>query len=126
MDQDVLRITTNNRDDLTVVILTGELDSMNVGDFISAFNSHLEAGKRLYVLDLGDLEFIDSAGLGGLVSVWERALEQGAFIALGTISPRVHDVLQITGLHTVLHSYPTVDEAERAVRSMMRAFPSKD
>lgn len=125
MDQDVLHISSEQRDDVTIVRLTGELDSMNVGDLTAAFNAMLDEGKRLFVLDLGGLEFIDSTGLGGLVSVWERTMEQGSFIALGALSARVHDVLQITGLNSVLRSYNDVPEAAEAVRSMMNAFPQR-
>ncbi len=125
MDQDVLHITTSDKDDVTIVRLTGELDSMNVGDLTSAFNGILKQNKRLFVLDLSDLEFIDSAGLGGLVAVWERSMERGCFMALGAVSPRVHDVLQITGLHSVLQAYPSIEDAAGAVRAMMDAFPDR-
>jgi len=81
--------------------------------------------RRLFVLDLEGLEFIDSAGLGGLVRMWENSVEQGSFTALGQPSPRVREVLTITGLETVLKPYDTRQEAVEAVRSMMDAFPSR-
>lgn len=125
MDQDVLRISNTDEDDVTIVRLTGELDSMNVGDLTAAFNALLNRDRRLFVLDLGGLEFIDSAGLGGLVSIWERTMEQGCFIALASESTRVREVLQITGLCSVLRSYGNVPQASEAVRSMLAAFPER-
>jgi anti-anti-sigma regulatory factor len=53
MDQDVLQISTVDRGDVTIVQLSGELDSINVGDLTNAFNAILHQGKRLFVLDLG-------------------------------------------------------------------------
>jgi anti-sigma B factor antagonist len=126
MDQDVLRISTEPRGDVTIVRLDGELDSMNVSDLNTAFAGLLNDRNRLFVLDLAGLEFIDSAGLGGLVALWERTIERGSFLALGQVSPRVQDVLQITGLSCVLQPHGSMDAAMAAVREMLNAFPARD
>ncbi|HEY3266500.1 MAG TPA: STAS domain-containing protein [Armatimonadota bacterium] len=125
MDQDVLDISTQDDGGITIVSLTGELDSMNVGDMTHTFSGLLDDGKRLFVLDLSGLEFIDSAGLGGLVSLWERSMERGCFLALGAQSPRVKEVLQITGLNTVLQPHESMEAASASVRAMEAAFPPK-
>jgi anti-anti-sigma factor len=125
MEQDVLRISTEADDDVTVVRLSGELDSMNVTDLDAAFSTLLGGQRNLFVLDLAALEFIDSAGLGSLVALWERSMEQGCFLALGEVSPRIQDVLQITGLNCVLQPHGSVDAAAVAVRQMLKSLPSK-
>lgn len=125
MDQDVLHITTDQEEDLTIVRLAGELDSMNVADLSQTFAGLLDGGGTLFVMDLSGLEFIDSAGLGGLVALWERTLERGCFVAIGAQSPRVREVLQITGLNSVLKSYDDMASATTAVRQMLAAFPSR-
>jgi anti-sigma B factor antagonist len=126
MDQDVLQIITDQDQDVTIVRLSGELDSMNVSDLSQAFNGLLNGGHILFVMDLSGLEFIDSAGLGGLVAIWERSMERGCFVTIGTQSPRVKEVLQITGLNSVLKSFDTVPAAQEAVRGMLAAFPCKE
>ena len=126
MDQDVLQIATDQTEDITIVRLSGELDSMNVADLSAAYAALLESGRSLFVVDLSGIDFIDSAGLGGLVSLWERSMERGCFVAIGAQSPRVREVLQITGLNSVLKSYETMDAAKDGVRSMMAAFPARD
>jgi anti-anti-sigma factor len=125
MDQDVLYISTEANGDVTIVRLRGELDSMNVTDLNAAFSSLLHAKDQLFVLDLAGLDFIDSAGLGSLVAIWERTIEQGCFLALGEVSPRVNEVLQVTGLNGVLQPHGSVDAASAAVRAMVSAFPRK-
>lgn len=125
MDQDVLHITTDSDHDITIVRLTGELDSMNVSDLTQSFSGLLDTGNKLFVVDLAGLEFIDSAGLGGLVALWERSMERGCFVAIGAQSPRVKEVLQITGLNSVLKAYDTMTAAESAVRDMLAAFPDR-
>ena len=125
MDQDVLTISTRESDGITLMCLAGELDSMNVQDLIQTFTSLLEAGKRHFVLDLSELDFIDSAGLGGLVTMWERSMEHGCFLALGAQSPRVREVLQITGLQAVLQPHDSIAAATAAVRRMEEVFPER-
>ncbi|HEY3414048.1 MAG TPA: STAS domain-containing protein [Armatimonadota bacterium] len=125
MDKDVLEITTDREDDLVIVRLTGELDSMNVADLSQTYTGLLDGGGPLFVMDLAGLEFIDSAGLGGLVALWERTLERGCFVAIGAQSPRVKEVLQITGLNSVLKSYDSMSAAAGAVRQMLASFPTR-
>lgn len=126
MEQDVLQIATDQADDITILRLSGELDSMNVTDLNTAYNALLESGRSLLVVDLSGLDFIDSAGLGGLVSLWERSMERGCFVAIGAQSPRVKEVLQITGLNSVLKVFESMDAAKSGVRGMMAAFPARD
>lgn len=126
MDQDVLQIATDQQEDITILRLSGELDSMNVADLAASYNTLLDSGHSLFVMDLSGLDFIDSAGLGGLVSMWERSMERGCFVAIGAQSSRVKEVLQITGLNSVLKSFETMDAAKAGVRSMMAAFPARD
>jgi anti-sigma B factor antagonist len=122
---DVLQISTDRSGDVTYVRLKGELDSLNVGELRQSFATLLDEGCGLFVLDLSDLQFIDSAGLGGLVSIWEDCVQAGCFMALGPPSSRVQDVLQITGLNSVLQSYPSLEEAEGAIIQMRDSFPAR-
>lgn len=123
MDHDAIEISTEDRDGVTIVRLGGELDSMNAQELRNAFSDLLTNQNRLIVLDLSGLDFIDSAGLGSLVAVWEKTMERGCFLAVGEVSPRVHDVLRITGLSEVLQPHGSLDAAMRAVQDMLKAFP---
>jgi anti-anti-sigma factor len=125
MEPDVLTIDLRDQAGVTVIRLAGELDALNVTELTQLVDSLHAEGKRLLVFDLSTLEFIDSAGLGGLVRLWESSVEAGGFLALGQPSSRIREVLHVTGLGNVLKSYDSVEDAVSAVREMLAAFPGK-
>jgi anti-sigma B factor antagonist len=66
-------------------------------------------GKKKILLNLGDVNYIDSSGLGELVSAFTTAKNQQADIKLLNLTKKVHDLLQLTKLVTVFDIYD--DEA---------------
>jgi anti-sigma B factor antagonist len=62
------------------------------------------------VLNLGDVSYIDSSGLGELVSSYTTASNQGGKVKLLNLQKKVQDLLQITKLYTVFDTYE--DEAD--------------
>ncbi len=66
-------------------------------------------GQRSILLNLGDVNYIDSSGLGELVAAYTTARNVGAELKLLNLSKKVHDLLQLTKLYTVFEVYD--DEA---------------
>jgi anti-sigma B factor antagonist len=66
-------------------------------------------GKKKILLNLGDVNYIDSSGLGELVSAFTTAKNQQADVKLLNLTKKVHDLLQLTKLVTVFDIYD--DEA---------------
>ena len=58
-------------------------------------------GKKKILLNLGDVNYIDSSGLGELVSAFTTAKNQQADVKLLNLTKKVHDLLQLTKLVTV-------------------------
>jgi len=75
----------------------------------------LTSSKRI-VLDLSEVSYIDSGGLGTLVGVYSSARAAGADIKLAGLGQRVRDVLQITKLVTVFEVYDNEQKALAAFR----------
>ena len=61
----------------------------------------LNKGQKRIVLNLGDVNYIDSSGIGELVSGYTTAKNQGGELKLLHLTKKVHDLLQITKLYTV-------------------------
>lgn len=74
----------------------------------------LDSGAKKVVLNLADVSYIDSSGLGELVSAYTTAQNKACTVKLLHVQNKVQDLLQITKLYTVFESHD--DEAE-AVRS---------
>ena len=73
------------------------------------------------VLDLGNLSFVDSAGLGAIIAARTSCLTRGAGIKLANLTKKMRDALTITKLATVFDLY---DSVEAAVSSYPQAEPA--
>jgi len=78
----------------------------------------LSKGHKNILFNLGDVNYIDSAGLGNLVGAFTRVRKQGGELKLLNLTKKVHDLMQITRLYTVFH---TLDDEVVAVKSFAQS-----
>lgn len=76
----------------------------------------LQDGAKRIVLNLGEVNYIDSSGLGTLVALHTTAHNGGATIKLANLTKRVGDLLQVTKLLTVFDVHPSEYEALESFR----------
>jgi anti-sigma B factor antagonist len=74
----------------------------------------LSKGQKKILFNLGDVSYIDSAGLGHLVGAFTSVRKQGGELKLLNLTNKVHDVMQITRLYTV---FDIMDNESEAVES---------
>src|SRR4051812_4384073 len=91
-------IETRVQGDVVRVAPTGELDLASVGDFDAAMEQAEAGSPPTLVLDLSDLEFLDSSGLRAIVLADERARKRGGRLAIVPGPDTVHRVFEITQL----------------------------
>jgi len=95
-------LRTRDLDGITIVDLRGRITlgegSRTVRDTVRHL---LSSGQKRILLNLGDVTYIDSSGIGELVGAFAAAKEQGGELKLLNLSKKVHDLLQITKLYTV-------------------------
>ncbi|MGH9604807.1 MAG: STAS domain-containing protein [Terracidiphilus sp.] len=105
-----LTIASREVDGVTVLDLSGRITlgegSVQLRD---AIRDLIGKGRKDILLNLGDVNYIDSSGLGELVSAYTTARNQGARLKLLKLTKKVHDLLQLTKLYTVFDIYD--DEA---------------
>jgi anti-sigma B factor antagonist len=101
--------------DVTVIDVNGRITlgegSSNLRDGIRDLVSK---GNKKILLNLGDVSYIDSSGIGELVSGFTSVANQGGQLKLLHLTKRVRDLLQITKLYTVFEVF---DDEAAAVRS---------
>ncbi|MBU2670495.1 STAS domain-containing protein [Actinoplanes bogorensis] len=88
------------------VALRGEVDVLTVDQVRSALADALATGPREIVVDLTDLEFIDSTGLGALISGFQRARDASIRFRLAHASGSVKQILVLSGLLEVVELTP--------------------
>ena len=98
-------------DHAKVVVLSGELDADTAGGLRTLLAEQLLDGPSDLVIDLSDLGFIDSAGLGTLIAASKGAHRAGVELVLAGPVPAVKRVMRLTGIDVVLASKDSVDDA---------------
>jgi anti-sigma B factor antagonist len=97
-----LTIASRELDGVTVLDLSGRITlgegSVQLRDAIRGL---ISKGQKRILLNLADVNYIDSSGLGELVSAFTTAKNQQADVKLLSLSKKVHDLLQLTKLYTV-------------------------
>lgn len=99
-----MKMTTSTRQvgDITVVDISGRIE---LGDESAALreliSDLLSKGNKKILLNLGDVQYIDSSGLGTLVSAFTSVRKQQGELKLLNLTNKVSDLMQITKLYTV-------------------------
>jgi anti-sigma B factor antagonist len=107
-----LQITERHIGDISVLELSGRVTLGDESNQLrTRIKSLLSEGKKNLVLDLGDVNYIDSAGLGTFVAAHTTAQNQGAVMKLANLTKRLTEQLQITKLVTVFDVYGSVENA---------------
>ncbi len=86
---------------LTVRIKQTKFEAATVGDFKTALSKVWNDQLQSVTLDLGQVEFIDSSGVGALLSVQKRLKSDAAPVALANARPNVVNVIELLRLHRV-------------------------
>jgi anti-sigma B factor antagonist len=98
--------------DVTILDLKGKM-TLGDGDEMlrNKINSLIQTGAKKLVLNLGDVPYIDSAGLGEVVRTYTTVSRQGGALKLLNLTKRIQDLLAITKLLTVFETFDTEAEA---------------
>ena len=114
-----MKIKTRQVDGITIMDCSGRITlgegSVTLRD---AVRDLLGKGSKQILLNLGDVTYIDSSGIGELVSAYTTVKNQGGDLKLLNLTKKVHDLLQITKLYTV---FDVKDDEASAVASFARA-----
>jgi anti-sigma B factor antagonist len=110
-----VKLTSRQVGDVTVIDAIGRI---TLGEGASAFRDKIRdlvsKGSTKVLLNLGEVSYIDSSGIGEMVSGFTTVTNSGGQLKLLGLSKRVKDLLQITKLYTVFEVF---DDEAAAVRS---------
>ncbi|MFZ1005833.1 MAG: STAS domain-containing protein [Candidatus Sulfotelmatobacter sp.] len=97
-----MTITTREISHVTIVDIKGRITlGDETGQLRDTVRKLLAAGKKKIVLNLADVDYIDSSGVGELVSSFTAVRNAGGELKLLSLTKKVSDVLQVTKLYTV-------------------------
>ena len=103
--------TEENGNIVLVQVKEERLDAHNADILKQALGKLFEEGKTGVVVDLKEVRFVDSSGLGALVSGFKNASSRQASLKLSGLQSQVKSMFELTRLHRVFDIYTTMDEA---------------
>src|ERR1700723_4426989 len=114
-----MKASTRQVDGITIVDLSGRI-TLGEGSVVlrDTIKDLLGKGQKRILLNLGVVSYIDSSGIGELVSAFTSVRNQGGELKLLNLTKKVHDLLQITKLYTV---FDVRDDEASAIASYTRA-----
>jgi len=110
-----LKTTTRQVDGVNIVDCNGRI-TLGEGSVVlrDTVKDLLGKGQKKILLNLDDVNYIDSSGIGELVSAYTTVKNQGGELKLLNLTKKVHDLLQITKLYTV---FDVKDDEASAVKA---------
>ncbi len=115
-----MSMKTSNRqvDGITVVDMSGRI-TLGEGSVVlrDTVRDLVGKGQKKILLNLGDVTYIDSSGIGELVSAFTAVRREGGELKLLNLTKKVHDLLQITKLYTV---FDIKDDEAAAIKSFAK------
>ena len=110
-----MKASTRQVNGVTVVDMSGRI-TLGEGSVIlrEAVKDLVAKGQKKILLNLGDVTYIDSSGIGELVSAFTSVRNQGGELKLLNLTKKVHDLLQITKLYTV---FDIKDDERKAIEA---------
>ena len=104
-------ITGTNSGGVSILKVSGYLDTTTAGELETALYGLLDRGIYKIVVDLAGVNYISSAGWGIFIGEIKRIRNHGGDLKLSGMVGDVHEVFQLLEFHSILESYPTTQEA---------------
>ena len=112
-----MEISERNDGKVTVLNLSGKV-TLGEGDMLlkDKLHSLLNQGRKDVLLNLAQVSYVDSAGLGAIVSAYTTMTREGGSLKLANVTKKLQDLLSITKLLTVFETFDSEDEALRSYK----------
>jgi anti-sigma B factor antagonist len=114
----MMQISERDSGSVTILDLSGKV-TLGEGDNLlkDKLHSLLHQGKKKVLLNLAKVNYVDSAGLGAIVSAYTTVTRDGGSLKLANVTKRLQDLLSITKLLTVFETFDSEDEGVRSFKN---------
>ena len=107
-----------NQENIGVYTLEGNLIGENDGMVLTnSFNDNMEDGTLNFVMDLTNLQHINSSGLGVFITLLTKTRKKGGELFLVNPSEYIRNLMLITKLNSIFSIFDTVEDAQKALKA---------
>ncbi len=112
---------TGYRNSISIIKVGGYIDTTTSSELEHALNTLLKAGAYNIVIDLGNVDYVSSAGWGIFISEIKGIREKGGDLKLVRMIPEVYEVFELLEFHFILKAFETIDEAVKDFQKILAA-----
>ena len=109
--EDTLRIETEQVGEAVILRLSGHIDELGADALSTALDGILEGGGFRIIVDLSDVLFMSSTGLGQIMRTYRTVKMHNGYVKIVSPQPLISDLFTITKLNKLLDIYPSVEDA---------------
>ena len=108
-----MEIIVKEIDDIRIVKITGEIDMSNTAQIKEKF---LDVPVSKFVIDMTDVSYIDSSGIGTLLSIYKNTKARSGNLVVVGLNPRLKKLFDMLGLSKILKTVDDVDEGLKELK----------
>ncbi len=105
-----MQISITDRDQTTIVSVAGSVDALTAADLTVALVAQIEEGQLNVLLDLGQVDYMSSAGLRSILTTLKESRQRGGDLRLAAAQPGVAKILKMSGFNNILKVFSSVEE----------------
>jgi anti-sigma B factor antagonist len=98
-------------DEIIIIHMKGKLTISNAEDLLSELDSLINQKENKFVLDMSEIDFVDSIGLGAIVRFWKKLLKIDGQVKLSNLKPKITTMFQLTRIDNILQIYNSYKDA---------------
>ncbi len=107
----MMDLSVEEKGSVQLIVMKGSLDANTSKDARETFNALLNQGNQEFVVDLSEVEFIDSSGLGALVGFFKKVRIGEGDVKLAGMRDSIHKIFELTRLDKVFPIFNSVESA---------------
>lgn len=104
-------VTIRQAGPISLIDVAGRLTSFESGALRDSISRLLKQGRKNIVLNLSDLKYLDSSGIGELARIYVSVVKADGQVKVVGLSPKVEEILKITQLYQVFPEFPSEEAA---------------
>jgi anti-sigma B factor antagonist len=106
-----------SQEETVVVKITGEINLYSSQHIKEYIETQLNEGKNIFFIELSDVSYIDSSGLGVFLGIHSKIYKSGGGILLCSPSTKVNYVLELTKLRGLLNVFDSLEDAFESIKN---------
>lgn len=110
-----MSITYRQEGAFTIMSISGRFDAIGTREFKKIISQLTETKNTRIILDMAQVNFVDSSGMGALIGALRGIVKEGGILRIAGLTPEVHTIFELTRLHRIFDIHETTQAAMAAV-----------